>query len=168
MPITFESVRQNHADLLLDAVEHSQFVERSNVRALNQGFVKMPRVTSPRLVKLSLSQWQTGFRDQLDRASRYAFASCAAMEAAYRRQFGIVVDLSEQYVFHMNKVTTLLDDWPTSKAIIENNSTLVGFQGSSDVVDKLARFATVDENEAPYLTNVQMITIRVRSPRRAI
>jgi len=86
------------------------------------------------------------------------------MEAAYRRQFGLVVDLSEHYVFHINKVTALLNDWVNSPSNIENNSTLTGFQGSSDMVDKLARFAAPDEVDAPYLTQVQMAAIRNRMP----
>ena len=86
------------------------------------------------------------------------------MEAAYRRQFGLVVDLSEHYVFHINKVTALLNDWVNSPSNIENNSTLIGFQGSSDMVDKLARFAAPDEVDAPYLTQVQMAAIRNRMP----
>ena len=85
-------------------------------------------------------------------------------EAAYRRQFGLVVDLSEQYVFHINKVTALLDDWVNSPSNIENNSTLTGFQGSSDMVDKLARFAAPDEVDAPYLTLARMVAIRDTMP----
>jgi hypothetical protein len=166
MPLSFESLRLDHAHLLADPVEHTKTVELANARALELGLVHLPQPVLARAAqsRVSLSQWQTGFRDQLDRSSCYAFAACAAMEAAYRRQFGLVVNLSEHYVFHINKVTALLNDWVNSPSSIENNSTLIGFQGSSDMVDKLARFAVPDEDDAAYLTQAQMVAIRDTMP----
>jgi len=166
MMISFESRRLANAHLLADPLEHGRTVELANARALALGLVRLPE---PMLAlaaqsKLSLSPWQTGFRNQLDRGSCYSFAACAAMEAAYRRQFGLVVDLSEQYVFHINKVTALLDDWVDSPSQIENNSTLTGYQGCSDIVDKLARFAAPEEADARYLTNAEMIEIKDTIP----
>ena len=166
MPLSFESLRLDNAALLADPVEHTRTVDLANARVVELGLVQLPEsglaLAAPS--RVSLSQWQSGFRAQLDRGTCYAFAACAAMEAAYRRQFGLVVDLSEQYVFHINKVTALLSDWVNSPSSIENNSTLTGFQGSSDMVDKLARFAAPDEVDAPYLTQSQMVAIRDENP----
>ena len=164
--LSFKSLRLDNAHLLADPVEHTRTVELANAQALEFGLVQLPEPVLDLAAqsKVSLGPWQTGFRSQLDRATCYAFAACAAMEAAYRRQFGLVVDLSEHYVFHINKVTALLNDWVNSPSNIENNSTLIGFQGSSDMVDKLARFAAPDEVDAPYLTQVQMAAIRNRMP----
>lgn len=166
MPLSFESLRADNAGLLADPVEHARAVDLANARAMDLGLVHLPEPEQAPAApsSLSLSQWQTGFRAQRDRGTCYAFAACAAMEAAYRRQSGLVLDLSEQYVFHINKVTALLTDWVNSPASIENNSTLTGFQGSSDIVDKLARFAIPDEIDAPYLTQAQMVAIRDTIP----
>lgn len=54
-----------------------------------------------------LSAYQTPIRDQLDRGSCGTFATVAAIEAAYKRTWGLTLDLSEQYMFHVSKSTTL-------------------------------------------------------------
>src|SRR5262249_53828249 len=58
----------------------------------------------------SLAQYQTPFRftvgdqsviGQGGRGTCWAFAGVAALEAAYKRKYGVTLDLSEQYTFHM-------------------------------------------------------------------
>lgn len=48
--------------------------------------------------------------DQAGRGTCVAFATVAAIEAAYQRERGLVVDLSEQYANHIQKMTALPDD----------------------------------------------------------
>ncbi len=55
----------------------------------------------------SLAQYQTPINDQLGRDTCWAFAGVAALEAAYNRKYGIVLDLSEQYAFHIPKAMEL-------------------------------------------------------------
>lgn len=104
----------------------------------------------------SLAQHQTPIKDQMDRGTCWAFAGVAAMEAAYRRKYNLRLDLSEQYTFHMLKAMELQPRVP------DNNTSLVGFQGSSDIVKHLSRYAIPEERFAPYLNGTQMEQLRVK------
>lgn len=68
-----------------------------------------------------LSAYQTPVKNQLDRGSCGSFATVAAIEAAYMRSWGLSLDLSEQYMFHVSKSTTL--DYPKQYPY-ENQSSL--------------------------------------------
>ncbi len=106
----------------------------------------------------SLAQYQTTpiARRQTNRGTCWAFAGVAALEAAYNRKYGMNLRLSEQYTFHMPKAMELQDRVP------ENNTSLMGFQGSSDIVKHLTRFAIPEQKFAPYLTGDEMEALRVK------
>jgi hypothetical protein len=112
---------------------------------------------------VDLTALQTGFRGQLNRDTCYAFAACAAMEAAYLRQYHVGVDLSEQFAFHLNKVTELVGNY-LMVSRPENNSSTWGFQGSSAIIDKLARWAIPDEAACPYLGDAAMQNLLATMP----
>lgn len=105
---------------------------------------------------LAGSQTMPIARSQTNRGSCWAFTGVAALEAAYNRKYGMHLRLSEQYTFHMLKTMELHSGTP------ENNTSLMGFQGSSDIIMHLTRFAIPEERFAPYLTDVEMTNLRVK------
>lgn len=152
-------------DLLDDVDAHAETVGISNAVAVRQGLVHIPTIARADLPRtVSLAHWQTGFRNQEQRGSCYAFAAVAAMEAAYRRQHGVTLDLSEQFAFHLNKAGELYPSYESSASQHENNSSYWGFQGASDIIEKLARSAIPDESAARYLLAAEMEALRVATP----
>lgn len=100
----------------------------------------------------SLAQWQSGFKQQGSRGSCWAFAGAAALEAAYRRKYNMLIDVSEEYVFQMGKAFALNRDAAGNVLTpIENNSSLTGFQGSGDIAKKLSENAVCGEDTAAYI-----------------
>lgn len=94
--------------------------------------------------RVSHRQWQTTLDvSQGSRGSCWAFAGIAALEAAYAR-IGVHIDLSEQYLFHLSKAH-------------ENHlygpgiHSLVGFQGSADIVHHLSYWAVPLSGHVPYI-----------------
>ena len=104
----------------------------------------------------SLAAYQTPIRNQADRGMCWAFAGTAALEAAYKRQYGVTLDLSEEYVFHVGKAFELYPSYTQYAGGVENNCSINGAQGSSDVVLKLMRVAICEEKYAPFLTQQQL------------
>ena len=152
-----------HPELFDQSPDRLLRVDVSNRHALAEGRVDVPPTPGrqrdetdawpPAVVDLRGSQ--TPLVGQGARDTCYAFAAVAAMEAAYRRQYGLVLNLSEQYAFHLNKVTELVGNY-TTVTRPENNSSTWGFQGSADIVDRLARAAIPDEAACPYLSQADM------------
>jgi hypothetical protein len=94
-------------------------------------------------------QWQTDFRvSQGARGTCWAFAGAAALEAAYMRQ-GIRVKLSEHYLFHLSKAHENQRAGPGIHS-------LIGFQGSSDVVHHLKYWRLPVYDDAPYIDQPQL------------
>jgi Polyglycine hydrolase-like, structural repeat len=139
---------------VLDSTLHDALIQASIADAERLGKIELlPAALPPALFNgvFSLAQYQTPFKAQNDRGTCWAFAGVAALEAAYNRKFGIVVDASEEYTFHMGKAFALGVDANGFALPIENNSSLTGFQGSGDIVKKLTECAIPGEDSAPYV-----------------
>jgi Papain family cysteine protease len=109
----------------------------------------------------SLAAWQTPIRNQGNRGTCYTFASIAAMEAMYRRTFGLSLDLSEHYAFQLNKIGELYLDYMTNGLPHESNTSYWGGQGNSGSLNIICRYAVPLESEAPYLMQEDLERLRV-------
>ena len=99
--------------------------------------------------RVSHRQFQTPLDvGQGSRGSCWAFAGVAALEAAYAR-INIRVDLSEQYLFHISKAH---ENHRSGGGI----NSLIGFQGSSDVVHHLKYWAVPLSSRVPYIDQPQL------------
>jgi hypothetical protein len=139
-------------DAALDFAERAGLVGR-------EGPISLLR-TGARPRSWSLAADQTPFKNQSDRGTCWAFAGASALEAAYHRRFGLTLDLSEEYVFHMGKAFALNRTAVGGPVVqpVENNSSLTGFQGAGDIAQKLSENAVPDEALAPYLASQAAIT----------
>lgn len=158
----FEDFYEAHPELFDHSPDHAIRSELATDWAQAEGRIRVPPVERESLL---LAAWppafvdlrdnQTSIKSQGSRSTCYAFAAVAGLEAAYRRQHGVVLDLSEQYAFHMNKGTELVGNY-TMTTRPESNSSMWGFQGCSDIVDRMARSAIPDEAVCPYLDDPDM------------
>jgi len=164
MPDQFEALLERHRHLLDDPVAHGAAVREANIRAERMGKVSVPDGILHLGESVSLARFQTPIRNQEGRGTCYAFAACAALESAYKREYGLELNLSEQYTFHVGKAFELDPSYITSASPVENNTSMTGFQGSSDMVDRMARFAVPDEAVAPYLLAAGMTALQASIP----
>lgn len=105
-------------------------------------------------------QYQTPIRNQGDRNTCSIFAMIAAVEARYRRQFGVALDLSEQYAWHLYKSSGVTHP---KYYKYENQSSYWG-GGGSHGIKELKNFSIPLESFAPYKTQSQMNAIRLSIP----
>ena len=102
---------------------------------------------------VNLSRFQTPIRNQNPRGTCIVFSNIAALEAAYKRQFGLDLDLSEEYMNTIRQTVSLsAGAVPLPRA--ENFPGSWGGGGSWDNQIQYMRFAGVPlETDAPYLAS---------------
>src|SRR5262249_51721077 len=117
------------ASPVLELAEHARLVTAAADRAIGLGKLLLPvGGPAPADGVFTLAAYQTPFKTQNDRGTCWAFAGVAALEAAYRRKFGSVLDMSEEYTFHIGKAFALTLDANGFALPVENNSSITGFQ----------------------------------------
>jgi hypothetical protein len=143
------------ASPVLELAEHARLVSAASERAIALGKLLVPVAAGPAPADgvFTLAAYQTPFKTQNDRGTCWAFAGVAALEAAYRRKFGTVLDMSEEYTFHIGKAFALTLDANGFALPVENNSSITGFQGSGDIVEKICENAIAGEDVAPYIAS---------------
>ncbi len=150
--------------IMLDREQHRAAIHAALAVAAREGRLDptgpVPPLKDTRPTSWSLTGDQTPFKNQSDRGACWAFAGAAALEAAYHRKFGVTIDVSEEYVFHMGKAFALNRTSAGGPVVqpVENNSSLIGFQGSADIAQKLSENAVPDEWAAPYLASQAALT----------
>jgi len=111
--------------------------------------VPQPVSRAPLPRRVSHRQFQTALDvSQGGRGTCWAFAGIAALEAAYAR-INVHVDLSEQYLFHLSKAH---ENDRTGGGI----NSLIGFQGSSDIVHHMKYWAVPLSSKVPYIDQPQL------------
>ena len=109
----------------------------------------LPVSRAPLPRRVSHRQFQTVLDvGQGRRGSCWAFAGVAALEAAYARM-NVHVDLSEQYLFHLSKAHE-------NHNVGGGINSLIGFQGSSDIVHNLKYWAVPLSTYVPYIDQPQL------------
>lgn len=160
----FDDLAAAHPHLLMDLHVQSEYIHRAKLASSELRRTPGPK-RAPAHGSVSLAQWQTPIRSQEGRGTCYAFGTIAAMEAAYRRDHGVTLDLSEQYAFHINKMCELLPDYPTKSDLPHDNNTSYGDgQGASDLVMKLVRMGVCAEEDAPYRSWADQELLRTTHP----
>uniref|UniRef100_UPI001E4E659C C1 family peptidase n=1 Tax=Mangrovimonas sp. TPBH4 TaxID=1645914 RepID=UPI001E4E659C len=105
-------------------------------------------------------EFQTAIRNQKNRNTCSAFAMVAAIESRYMRDYGLNLDLSEQFFWHCYKSTGL--SFPKYYQY-ENQSSFWG-GGNSQGISQAVNFAIPLESDCPYLNKTEMAIIRDQIP----
>ncbi len=113
----------------------------------------------------SLAADQTPIRNQFARGTCVSFAVVAAIEAAYKRRFDLELDLSEQFVNHLQKTVSIDRDNPQ----VPFKENQLGFWSGSAVSYLLnvftAGYRIPPETDHPYISSRTASTIGFNNTR---
>jgi hypothetical protein len=159
-------------DLTVQAAEHPAVSDLLEPAAVPRGSAFAEYVDlshTPITGKVDRRRWQSDFlTSQGARASSWAFAGIAALEAAYART-GVRVKLSEQYLFHIARAWSSQRRGGGVHSLIGSSlsgssgggssfsgssfsgSSFSGSSGNAEVVHDLAYFAVPEARYVPYV-----------------
>lgn len=153
IPISYTADGQPY----LDTPDGRYFLGRAGQPTVPPGFAVPPITTytppAPRMVlptSVDLSWNQTPIRDQGGRDTCTVFAMTAALEAAYNRLYGVELDLSEQYLNHVQKALWLNSAATLPGAEIQPETNAGGNLEWHTFV--LQRYGLPLESELPYVS----------------
>lgn len=141
---------QDGSVFLLDRLEETQdLIRRFTPASTARTHYVAPAAFPP---SVDLSKNQTPIGNQAERGTCVSFAVAAAIEARYKSQYGLTLDVSEQYLNHIQKSNALFEQ-RRPNASIENQ---VGSWGGSSVIYELdllmGKFGLPPEDTLPYVT----------------
>lgn len=115
----------------------------------------------------SLEDDQTSYKRQWNRGTCVSFAVVAAVEAAYKRQLDLELDLSEQFVNHMQKNVSIISGNPQ----VPFRENQLGFWAGSGVSYMLnlltAGYRIPSEAAHPYVSSSTQFNIGFNNTREA-
>ena len=119
------------------------------------GFCTSAMSPAPRPV--SLVHNQTRIKNQCDRNTCWVFAAVAALEAYYKREHGLNLSLSEQFLYHVFTTSEVLNDYYTYSGYPqETKCALSDRLGSSAVIKFMEVIPLPLEQDCPYMTLAQI------------
>lgn len=118
----------------------------------------LPALPAGAPASVSLLKYQTAPRQQLDRNTCWAFAAVAAIEARYLRDYGVTLDLSEEYLFHSLKAAEYLPSFVANPSF-ETSSSLWGFQGNATSAGQTNRFRLPLEVYSGYRAQSEYVEV---------
>ncbi|WP_144394200.1 C1 family peptidase [Pleionea sediminis] len=155
--VDIREINQSNTESMLSNIEEistDEDLSKSNI-------LLSPKIESlipPR--KVLWDEYQTPIRNQRDRNTCSIFAMTAAIEARYKRDHGLSLDLSEQYYWHVYKSSGLSN---SNGRQYENQSSFWG-GGNANGVSRSVNFAIPEERYQRYLTQNQMNNVLSNIP----
>ncbi|MBT9190416.1 hypothetical protein H9565_19205 [Zobellia russellii] len=141
---------------LEEDLEHLELIETSKWKTEKKSIFKFFSLPS----QVLWDEFQTDIRSQSNRNTCSAFAMVAAIEARYKRDYGLDLDLSEQFFWHCYKSTGIT--FP-KKYKYENQSSFWG-GGNSQGIKQTVNFSIPLEEHCPYLSGNSMTALKNQIP----
>jgi hypothetical protein len=146
--------------LILANGERVQLIDIAQVESLLQQFpppqsaiAASAPVAMVLPASVSLRQYQTPVKDQNPRGTCFAFAAVAALEAEYKRTYGVTLDLSEEYT---NLVSKMMGIYLNRSATLWENPVGTWSGGSASFVLRTfgsGKLGIPAEAFLPYISN---------------
>lgn len=140
--------------------ESVQLLDMGDVEDLLQRFPPpasppMAALPSPAMLpaSVSLRQYQTPVKDQNPRGTCFAFASMAAIEAEYKRSYGVTVSLSVEYANLVSRMLAIYLDRAPTLAEGPPGTGSGGTAGYMLQVFSSGKLGVPDSSRLPYLNS---------------
>jgi hypothetical protein len=147
-------MRPIHFHKLVAQLLAASMIVLGTVPALGMLDASPAHAATPNVVDWSSKQ--TSIKNQSSRTTCGSFAIVAAIEARYKRDFGLTLDLSEEYFHHLEKSTRTTD----GTRVAETGTSYYGGSSPKEVV-WAQTYALPTETDAPYFKSTDAIEAAV-------